>query len=134
MGICSGFDQIFSSATIDCFEQLVNFHPSLLPYYRGPVPSYWCLKNEEQETGYTLHRLTPQIDAGAILFQERIAITTGDTEQSLDQKIAKKASALLLPWLQHVVQKEYWKPVVLEASKIYRHLVDYRSFAPASSQ
>jgi len=49
-GIVSGFNQIFHVVTINRFHTLVNFHPSILPFYRGPVPSYWVIRNGEQRT------------------------------------------------------------------------------------
>ncbi|MEL6635420.1 MAG: formyltransferase family protein [Bacteroidota bacterium] len=133
-GICSGFNQIFSAATLECFRGVVNFHPSLLPYYRGPVPNYWCLQNGETQTGYTLHRMSARIDAGAILHQECLPIGAGDTERSLDEKLAQRASRLLGPWLHHLVEDRSWPVVEVEAHKVYRQLVDYRSFAPSSPQ
>jgi hypothetical protein len=57
-GIISGFNQIFKENVIERFGSLVNFHPSLLPLYRGPVPSYWCIKNGEKYTGFTLHKVS----------------------------------------------------------------------------
>ena len=46
-GIIAGFNQIFKAGTIKRFREMFNFHPSLLPFYRGPVPSYWCIHNHE---------------------------------------------------------------------------------------
>ncbi len=46
VGIVAGFNQIFRNKIILRFKFLVNFHPSILLLYRGPVPSYWCIKNE----------------------------------------------------------------------------------------
>src|SRR5437868_609039 len=47
IGIIAGFDQIFAAQTIAGFRSFVNIHPSLLPFYRGPEPAYWCLDNGE---------------------------------------------------------------------------------------
>ena len=73
-GIIAGFNQIFRQHAISRFQTLVNFHPSLLPLYRGPVPSFWCISNNEELTGFSLHRVTSRIDEGEILFQETVAI------------------------------------------------------------
>ncbi len=67
-GIITGFNQIFTNETISKFKSLINFHGSLLPLYRGPVPSFWCIKNGEKETGYTIHKVSERIDDGDILF------------------------------------------------------------------
>ena len=33
----------------------IQYHPSLLPKYRGRVPVNWAIINGETETGATLH-------------------------------------------------------------------------------
>ena len=73
----------------------LNLHGSLLPKYRGRCPVNWALVNGEQETGVTLHYMTPQPDNGDILAQERIAISTKDTAFSLHRKLTTSASKLL---------------------------------------
>ncbi len=46
---------------------VVNIHPSLLPDYRGLEPVLHTMREKRTEFGVTLHRLSPTIDAGAIL-------------------------------------------------------------------
>jgi methionyl-tRNA formyltransferase len=127
-GVIAGFNQIFKSDTIGSFRSLVNFHPSVLPFYRGPVPSYWCLANKEVTTGYTLHAVTGRIDDGEILFQEAVSINEDDSERSLDAKIAKQAAPTFFAYLQSLVDNSPWTKVRLDASAIYKHHVDYLSF------
>jgi folate-dependent phosphoribosylglycinamide formyltransferase PurN len=38
VGVIAGFNQIFRAPIRTRFARLVNAHPSLLPFYRGPVP------------------------------------------------------------------------------------------------
>ncbi|HEX6776817.1 MAG TPA: formyltransferase family protein, partial [Ktedonobacterales bacterium] len=47
----------------------INFHPALLPRYRGPNPLFWQLMNGEPETGLTVPRMEPEFDTGPILAQ-----------------------------------------------------------------
>ncbi len=49
----------------------VNLHPSLLPAYRG-ANGYRSLYEAEPQIGATLHYLTPEFDAGAILAQSSV--------------------------------------------------------------
>ncbi len=127
-GIVAGFNQIFRQSTIDCFKSLVNFHPSVLPLYRGPVPSYWCIQNQEKQTGYTLHQIAAAIDAGTILFQEAVEIGDIVQPESLDQEIARKAVVTLHRYLDSISTGNSWNVVKLDASQIYRVPVDYASF------
>ena len=68
--ICSGFTQIFNTNLLSKFIRSYNIHQSLLPFYKGPVPNYWVLKNKETRTGYSIHKLNKEIDSGEILFQD----------------------------------------------------------------
>ncbi|MHB8572603.1 MAG: methionyl-tRNA formyltransferase [Candidatus Dormibacteria bacterium] len=58
----------------------INMHPSLLPKYRGAGPNVfgWILRNDERETGLTIHRMAPEFDTGPVLVQERVPIEPGD--------------------------------------------------------
>jgi methionyl-tRNA formyltransferase len=61
----------------------VNLHPSLLPDYRGTFSVPWVIINGERETGFSWHYMVPEVDAGRIVLQERIAIRDDDTAFSL---------------------------------------------------
>lgn len=127
-GIVAGFNQIFKPSTIGRFRSLVNFHPSLLPFYRGPVPSFWVIRNGEEWTGYTLHRITPVIDRGEALYQESIAVDGAVEPTVLDERIAARAASTLCRYLEHLQTGEEWKREELDASRLYRTRVDYASF------
>lgn len=87
-GFIAGFNQIFGKSVIERFFLFINFHPSLLPYYRGAIPSYWVIKNKETSTGFTAHTVSEKIDAGAIIYQESVKVTQDISEMELDNKIA----------------------------------------------
>ncbi|MFQ5844107.1 MAG: formyltransferase family protein [Planctomycetota bacterium] len=128
-GIVAGFNQIFSAATIARFRSLVNFHPSLLPLYRGPVPSYWCIRNGETTTGYTLHRISERIDDGEILYQETVRIAAHRDAGRTDREIAERAAVQLECYLDRLWAGEAWTEVRrLDAHAVYREHVGYRSF------
>ena len=125
-GVVCGFDQIFSERAIGRFATLVNFHPSLLPRYRGPVPSHWAIAEGEQWSGYTLHEVTPRIDNGPVLFQEPIRIEPGTTESSLDTAIASAGAATLFRWLGRCVDGTRWDTSVVDASDLVRGGTGYQ--------
>ena len=74
----------------------INVHPSLLPKYRGASPIQWALANGERETGVSVLRVTPKMDAGDILAQERFPIAPDDTFGSLESKLAARGAELLV--------------------------------------
>ena len=61
----------------------INYHPSLLPKYRGGSAINWAVINGETETGVTIHFIDKGVDTGPILLQEKIAIEPDDTVKSI---------------------------------------------------
>jgi methionyl-tRNA formyltransferase len=75
---------IFKRPLIDLpTKGCLNVHTALLPKYRGLMPTFWVMKNDEQETGVSVFFIDEGIDSGPILVQRRVPI--GD--RSLDQLI-----------------------------------------------
>lgn len=73
-----------------------NVHSSLLPYYKGLMPTFWVLKNNEKKTGVTLYKLTEGIDDGPIISQKEIVIGEGVTQASLVKTLKVEANNLVL--------------------------------------
>ena len=61
----------------------LNLHGSPLPDYRGIMPSFWMLANDEKEAGTTLFFVNEEIDAGDVLIQKRFPVLSEDTLDSL---------------------------------------------------
>lgn len=80
----------------------VNVHASLLPKYRGAGPIQWALIRGERETGITTMLMDEGMDTGAMLLQERIAITPDDTAGTLSSKLADIGGRLLLDTLARI--------------------------------
>lgn len=68
---------------------LINIHPSLLPKYRGPVPSLWAMLNNETETGITIHYVNDGIDTGDIIKQIPYKIPFDITGYELNNQLMK---------------------------------------------
>ena len=83
-----------------------NLHGSLLPKYRGRAPLNWVLVNGETETGVTLHRMVKRADAGAIIEQQRVAISPDDTALTLHHKLCQTARRVLEQALPAIMRKE----------------------------
>lgn len=65
-----------------------NLHGSLLPKYRGRVPTHWAIIHGETETGVTLHEMVKRADAGAIVAQKRVPIGLEETSRDVLEKQA----------------------------------------------
>jgi methionyl-tRNA formyltransferase len=57
----------------------IQFHPSLLPKYRGPSSINWPISRGEKETGLTIFRPTDGLDEGAIILQKKTPVGENDT-------------------------------------------------------
>jgi len=75
---------------------VVNFHPSLLPRYRGKEPLFWALLEGETRTGCTAHHATDAVDAGPILLHREVFISPRATSASLAREV-DEAGATLVP-------------------------------------
>ncbi len=69
---------------------VLNVHPSPLPKYRGRHPMHWGLINGETEFGITIHKMVKKVDAGEILWQEKVPISDGMSVQELRTKLMDK--------------------------------------------
>ncbi|KVM65336.1 formyltransferase [Burkholderia gladioli] len=72
-----------------------NMHGSLLPKYRGRVPTNWAVLRGETETGATLHEMAAKPDAGAILGQTAVPILPDDTAAQVFDKVTVAAEQTL---------------------------------------
>ncbi len=57
----------------------IQYHPSLLPKYRGPSAINWAIALGEDKTGLTIFRPTDGLDEGAVILQKEVAIGPDDT-------------------------------------------------------
>jgi methionyl-tRNA formyltransferase len=130
-GIVTGFNQIFTKDAIARFASLANIHASLLPFYRGPSPTHWCIDRNERATGFTLHRITARIDEGSILYQDVVRIDGERDPAALAARIAKAAGPVFLRYLEHLRTGAPWETKIVEAAAVYSAPVSYLSFAPS---
>ena len=76
--------QIFGPALLELPRLgCINVHSALLPHYRGVLPTFWVLANNEPVTGVTVHRMAADLDSGEILAQRRVPIAPDETLHSL---------------------------------------------------
>jgi len=73
----------------------INFHPSLLPYYRGKHPLFWAILRSEPEVGVSAHHITDAIDRGPVLMQRRVAVPEGATALSLAEAVDRVGAELV---------------------------------------
>jgi methionyl-tRNA formyltransferase len=77
----------------------LNFHPSLLPAYRGREPLFWALLRGEKTVGVSVHRMTEEVDGGAVLFQHEVTVPDRATSASLATLVDQAGAELVAPIL-----------------------------------
>jgi len=88
--LCTAYPQIFSKELISIPPRgAVNFHPSLLPKFRGAHPHYWAIVKGEKESGLSAHFMTEYIDNGDIIAQIKFSIENYDYSQLYKEIVAK---------------------------------------------
>jgi methionyl-tRNA formyltransferase len=97
-------DVIFAVAAPQIFKEnlisipthgCLNIHSSLLPAYRGQDANFWVLAKGEKTTGVTIHYITPGIDDGDILLQEKIHIQDSWSLHDLYMSALMTGSAMI---------------------------------------
>jgi methionyl-tRNA formyltransferase len=111
------FGRIFSREFLDLFPRGgINLHASLLPKYRGPSPVTAAILNGETQTGVTVQRMAPKMDAGDILGTRSLPLTGGETTGLLSTILAKLGAEILPTTLKELEQGRI-RPFVQDESK-----------------
>jgi methionyl-tRNA formyltransferase len=84
----------------------INIHYSLLPKYRGASPVESAILNGETETGVTIQQMEFKMDAGAILAQEKIQISSDEKSRELRARLIKIGGELLVKTLPKIISRE----------------------------
>src|SRR3546814_1160090 len=63
--------------------RMLNIHPSLLPKYKGLDTHERALEAGDNVAGCSVHVVTTELDDGPVLGQMEVAITPGDTPESM---------------------------------------------------
>jgi methionyl-tRNA formyltransferase len=80
--VVSSYDRILKPEVLG-LSRFVNVHYSPLPLYRGRANVNWAIINGESDAAITIHEIVPGLDAGNVLFQQRIPIRERDTVADL---------------------------------------------------
>jgi phosphoribosylglycinamide formyltransferase-1 len=105
--VLAGFLWKFPESIIKVYpNKVINVHPALLPKYggKGMYGKYVheaVLKNEESETGITIHYVNEHYDEGEFIFQKAVAIEGCATAD----EVAAKVHALEHQYFPQVIEQ-----------------------------
>lgn len=74
----------------------INLHASLLPKYRGAAPINWAIYHGDTMTGNTVLHITPSVDAGPCIAQQKVEIRPDENAVELEIRLAAIGADLVL--------------------------------------
>lgn len=99
-------NQIFKRPLIDLAPKgCINLHTGLLPKYRGLMPTFWVLKNNEKFTGVSVFFVDEGIDSGPIIVQEKVEIGN-KTQQQLIKETKQIGMNLIVKSIDLIAKEE----------------------------
>lgn len=86
--ILAGYMRILTDRFVKRWQgRILNIHPSLLPKYPGLDTHQRAIDAGDSHGGVSVHLVTPDLDAGEVLGQMKVAIREGETAESLAERV-----------------------------------------------
>lgn len=104
--VVSSYNQILPPELIE-LSTFINVHYSPLPRYRGRANVNWAIINDETNAAIAIHKISPGLDEGNILFQQLISIGFDDTVATIYDKLNE-------------IQKQHLGDTVVKAFRGYK--------------
>ena len=111
--VLAGFLSILAGKIIQHYSgRIINVHPSLLPKFGGEGMygekiHRAILDAGEKESGCTVHLVDAGIDTGPILLRRRIPVLTGDTPDSLADRIHEEEHIAIVEAAKMTAERLY---------------------------
>lgn len=104
----AGYMRLLSPWFIRQFEnRILNIHPSLLPAFPGLDAQEQALAYGVKFTGCTVHLVDEELDHGPIVKQAVVPVLSGDTVETLSQRILTEEHKLYAEALALLVSGQY---------------------------
>jgi len=101
-------NQIFKSQLINLpHKGTLNLHTALLPKYRGLMPTFWVMKNDEDYTGVSVFFVDEGIDSGPIVVQKKVKIDKSWTQRDLIKETKKIGMDAIIEAIEKIDSGNY---------------------------
>ena len=74
----------------------LNVHASLLPRWRGAAPIQRAIMNMDKETGISIMKIEPKLDAGPVLIQSKLKISNEINYDEMSLKMSDLGAKLII--------------------------------------
>ena len=82
--------------------KFINVHASLLPKWRGAAPIQRSIMNLDKETGISIMKIIPKLDAGPVMMKSKIRITKNTNFLSLSKELSQLGADMILKSLESI--------------------------------
>jgi methionyl-tRNA formyltransferase len=123
-----GNARLIPGVMLDLFGSAINYHDGPLPRYAGSHVTSWAIMSQEKSYAVTWHLMTRHTDAGDILRQVPVEISTEDSALTLNAKCYEAAMSgfdLLIEELENAKVQPY-------AQDLSRRTFFHRNRRPAN--
>lgn len=97
LSVVVAYGHILPKSVIDLPARgTVNIHGSLLPALRGAAPIQAAIREGIVETGVTIMRMVPALDAGPVIIQARTAVLEDETYGELSLRLSELGALTLV--------------------------------------
>jgi methionyl-tRNA formyltransferase len=126
LSVVVAYGHILPRTIIDAPRQgTLNIHASLLPALRGASPIQGAIRQGLVETGVTIMRMVPALDAGPIILQSRTPVADDETYGELKGRLSELGAlalieALTLIELGHTTEHPQDDSLATYAAKVDR--------------
>lgn len=86
--------------------KFINIHASLLPKWRGSAPIHRAIMNSDRETGISIMKIVPKLDAGPVMMSSKIKIQKNTNYKKLSNQLSKLGSELIIKSLKLLESNE----------------------------
>ena len=78
----------------------LNVHASLLPRWRGAAPIQRAIMKGDKETGISIMKIVPKLDAGPVLIQSKLSISDEINYEQMSEKMSRLGAKLIINALE----------------------------------
>ena len=110
--ILSSNSQIFSNDLIKIPKiACINRHSSLLPSYKGLMPIFHAINNNELNLGVTIHLMTDRIDDGDIVIQKKLQNLNYNNLNDIYSKIFNLSISCTIEAIEILLNNKEYKQI-----------------------
>ena len=121
--ISNNYSMILPPEVLKIPRVCINLHGGILPQFRGSNPRQWTLIENEQESGCSMHLMTPKVDEGPVIAVKKFPVLLTDTWKDLAEKAQQCAGDLLKRFIPKILSGEKITALKQNATlaKTWRH-------------